>query len=90
MGGNVMREFSYKLSNKYDLAAKPALDLVKLASEHDCKTYFIKDNQKADINRLFILLSLGVKSGDTIKFITDGVDENAAIDKIGHYVSRNM
>lgn len=85
-----MREFSYKLSNKYDLAAKPALDIVKLASEHECMTYFIKDNQKANIDKLFILLSLGVKCGDTIKFITDGIDENNAIDRIGKYVTRNM
>lgn len=85
-----MREFSYTITNKYDLAAKPALDLIKLAGEHKCKTYVVKDNQAADISKLFVLLSVGTKCGDTIKFITDGKDEKHAIDQIGKYVSHNM
>ncbi len=85
-----MREFSYTITNRYDLAAKPALDLIKLAGEHNCRTYVVKDNQAADISKIFVVLSLGTKCGDTIKFITEGTDENNAIDKIGKYVSRNM
>ena len=29
-----MKEFSYTITNEYDLAAKPAFDLIKLAGEH--------------------------------------------------------
>lgn len=85
-----MREFSYTITNKYDLAAKPALDLIKLAGEHDCRTYIVKDNHVADIKKIFVLLSLGIGRGDTIKFITEGADENHAIDQIGRYVTHNM
>ncbi len=85
-----MREFSYTITNKYDLAAKPALDLIKLAGEHNCRTYVVKDNQVADIKKLFVLLSLGAQCGETIKFVTEGADENHAIDRIGNYVTNNM
>ena len=78
-----MKEFSYTITNEYDLAAKPAFDLIKLAGEHDCRTYVVKNDHATDI-------SIGTKCGDTIKFVTDGVDEKSAIDKIGKYVSCNM
>lgn len=85
-----MREFSYTITNEYDLAAGPALDLIKLAGMHDCKTYIVKDNQAADISKLFVVLSIGTKCGDTIKFVTEGADESRAIDRIGNYVRHNM
>ena len=85
-----MKEFSYTITNEYDLAAKPAFELIKLAGEHDCRTYVVKNDHATDIKKLFILLSIGTKCGDTIKFVTDGVDEKSAIDKIGKYVSCNM
>lgn len=85
-----MKEFSHTVTNKYDLAAKPAMDIIKLAREHNCRTYVASRDYVTDINKLFILLSSSINRGDTIKFITDGVDEKSAIDRIGKYVSRNM
>ena len=89
-GGDFMRVFSHTVTNKYDLAAKPAMDIIKLAGEHKCRTYFESRDYVTDIDKLFILLSYGIKAGDTIKFITEGDDEKCAIDKIGKYVSRYM
>ena len=56
-----MKEFSYTITNEYDLAAKPAFDLIKLAGEHDCRTYVVKNDHATDIKKLFILLSIGTK-----------------------------
>ena len=74
-----MKEFSYTITNEYDLAAKPAFDLIKLAGEHDCRTYVVKNDHATDIKKLFILLSIGTKCGDTIKFVTDGVDNKISL-----------
>ena len=65
-----MKEFSYTITNEYDLAAKPAFDLIKLAGEHDCRTYVVKNDHATDIKKLFILLSIVSKCGDTIKLVT--------------------
>ena len=85
-----MREFSHTITNKYDFAAKPALDIIKLAGEHRCRTYIKNRDYVTDVGKLFIMLSSSINAGDTIKFITDGVDEKSAIEKIGTYVSHNM
>ncbi len=85
-----MREFSHTITNKFSLAAKPAMDIIKLAKDYNCRIYVKNNNYITDINKLFVLLSYGINNGDTIKFITEGVDEKPAIDEIGKYVSRNM
>ncbi len=85
-----MREFSHTITSNYALAAKPALDIIKLAGEHKCKTYVKSRDYVTDIGKLFIVLSSGIGAGDTIEFITEGADEKSAIDKIGKYVARNM
>ena len=85
-----MREILHTITDKYDLAAKPALDIIRLAGQHKCRTYVAKNDYVTDIDKLFIMLSYNAKEGDTIRFITDGVDENTAIEEIGSYVSANM
>ena len=85
-----MREFSHTVTNKYELAAKPAMDIIRLAGEHNCRTYVESRDYVTDIGKLFILLSSGIKTGDKIKFITEGADEKRAIDKIGKYDTSNM
>lgn len=85
-----MRELSYTVTDKHDLAAKTALDIIRLAGAYNCRTYVSKNNYITDIDKLFIFLSYGIAKGDTIKFITDGLDEKPAIDKIDNYITSNL
>lgn len=85
-----MSEFSYTITDKYDLAARSALDIIRLAGKYNCRTYVVNNSHVSDISRLFILFGIALKCGDTIKFVAEGADETLAIDKIEQYVSSNM
>ena len=58
--------------------ARPAGILNKAAKTYACTITMTKDGKTADMKRLFAMMGLGVKSGDTITITCTGDDEDAA------------
>ena len=85
-----MRVFEYTLVNEYGLHAKPAVDLIRIAGKYKCKTFLVKENRRADISKYFVLMAIGARRGDTVRFEPEGPDENAAIEELAEYIKVNL
>ena len=67
--------FSYIITDENGMHARPAGMLVKFAKETPDRITVKNKDKTADATRLFSLMGLGAKKGDTLEFTVTG--ENA-------------
>ena len=77
-----MKEFTYKICDNLGIHARPAGLLVKKAGGFSSTITIYKDEKSADCKRLFAVMGLSVKKGDTVRITADGADEDAAAAEI--------
>lgn len=85
-----MTEITYTIKDQTGIHARPAGMLVKLAAtfKSDIK---IKSNEKsADAKKIFAVMGLNAKCGQTIIVSAEGEDENEAIKKIESFLNNNL
>ena len=58
--------------------ARPAGFLVKEAANFKCSVTVSKDGKTVDAKKIFGIMGLGFKAGDTVTINTDGEDEEKA------------
>lgn len=73
-----MKSITITIQEKEGLHARPAGVLCKLAKEHQSKMTLTKGEKTADLTRLFAIMGLMVKCGDTVTFSCEGPDEEDA------------
>lgn len=61
--------------------------LIQKASNFDSSIYIEKDDRRANAKSLLGVMSLGIDSGDQLKVIAEGEDEEAAVDVIVDYMT---
>lgn len=74
-----MRVFNYVITDEIGIHARPAGMLVKEAKEFSSTITIEANGKKADLTKLMMLLSLGVKKGTEVTITAEGADEDAAI-----------
>ncbi|MBD5521699.1 MAG: HPr family phosphocarrier protein [Lachnospiraceae bacterium] len=85
-----MKEFTYVITDKEGIHARPAGELVKLAKEYTSSVSIFKDGKKADAKKVFGLMGLGVKNGMEITVQVEGDDEEAACEGIKTFLENNL
>lgn len=85
-----MQKFEYTINDELGIHARPAGLLVKAAGKFKCEVSMTKDGKKADVKKIFSLMGLGVKCGNTIEVVTDGEDEEAAMAEIKEMLETNL
>ena len=85
-----MKEFTYVITDKEGIHARPAGELVKAAKEYQSSVTIIKDEKKADAKKLFGLMGLGVKQGMEITVQIEGEDEDAAAAALEAFLKENL
>lgn len=85
-----MKEFNYTIKDELGIHARPAGLLVKKAGEFTSNITITKDTKKADAKKLFAIMSLGIKMGDTIKIEISGDDEDKALTGIEEFIKGNL
>lgn len=85
-----MESFSYVIKDPLGIHARPAGMLVKKAGEFSSELFIEKSGKKADMKRLISVMSLCVKSGDTVTVTANGVDEKKACDGLKSYFENNL
>ena len=85
-----MKEFSFTVKAKDGLHARPAGILVKEASKFNCDITMFFNDKEASVKKLFALMKLGVKQGDTIKVQASGADEAEAIAAVEKFMGENF
>ena len=85
-----MKEFTYKICDELGIHARPAGLLVKKASEFSSEIMLYKDEKSVDLKRLFAVMGLAVKQGDTVRVTVSGNDEENAAEEIESFFKNNL
>ena len=86
-----MKEFEYTIKDELGLHARPAGLLVKQAATYQSKLTIEKVGGKsADLKRLFGVMGLAGKCGETIKVTAEGEDEAAAAEALEEFFKANF
>ena len=86
-----MTEFTYCITDEAGIHARPAGLLVKEADKFVSDVEIgIGEEKKADAKRLFSVMSLGVKKGDTITIRISGEDESSACAALKSFFEKTL
>lgn len=68
------------VQNQVGLHARPATFFIQKANEYKSSIWVEKDERRVNAKSLLGVLSLGIVGGTNIKIISDGSDEQQAVD----------
>ena len=70
------------------LEARPVALLVQVASQYESSIYVEIHEKKVNAKSIMGMMSLGLAEGEKITIIANGPDEDAAVDAIDKYISK--
>ncbi len=85
-----MKSFEYTISDEVGIHARPAGLLVNAAKATGCKVTLQKGDKCADANKLFAVMGLGVKCGDTVTVTVEGENEDTAYETLMEFFKTNL
>ena len=69
-----MKEFTYTITDPEGIHARPAGELVKAAKAFESAIKLNKEGKSADCKRVFGIMGLAVKQGQTVTVTVEGSD----------------
>lgn len=85
-----MKSFEYTITDPVGIHARPAGMLVKEVKNYASSVTIVKGDKKADAKKLMILMSLGVKCGETVTVEVEGADEETAAASLEAFFKENL
>ena len=85
-----MKIFEYTIKDELGIHARPAGLLVKEAKKFESECTITKEGKTKKLTQLMMLMSLGVKQGDTVTVSVDGADEDAAVAALKEFFENNL
>ena len=85
-----MKEFNFTVKAEAGLHARPAGILVKEALKFSSTITMFFNGKEASVKKLFALMKLGVKQGDTVTVQAEGEDEDKAIKAVETFMGENF
>lgn len=85
-----MKEFTVKVNDASGIHARPAGLLVKEASRYDSSITITHNGKSADGKRIFSVMGLAAKFGDSLKITVNGVDEEKAAEGLKAFFENNL
>ena len=85
-----MKTFEYTIKDELGIHAKPAGLLVKEAKKYESECTITKDGKTKKLTQLMMLMSLGVKQGETVTVTAEGADEDTAIEGLKAFFEANL
>ena len=76
------------IQNNMDMEDRPVAHLVQEASQYASQVYIVMGSKKINAKSIMGMMSLGLAEGEKITIIANGPDEDAAVDAIDKYISR--
>jgi phosphocarrier protein HPr len=77
-----MPERTVQIVNRNGLHARPAAEIVKLASKFQCEITIVKDDLDVNGKSIMGVMMLAAGLGSSVELETEGADEQVAIDEI--------
>ena len=75
-------EKEVEVVNKLGLHARPAMMLVKTASQFQSEIKIIKDNMNVNAKSIMGVLVLAAEKGSKLKIVAEGPDEEEAVEAL--------
>ena len=85
-----MKEFSYTIKDTEGIHARPAGELVKLAKSFQSTVTIAKGAKSGNASKIFAVMGLGAKQGDTVDFKIEGADEETAAAALEKFMNENL
>lgn len=85
-----MQEFNYTITDPLGVHARPAGVLVKEAAKYQSSITLEKGGKSGDMKRIFAVMGLGVKCGETVTVKVDGPDETEAASAVESFFKANL
>jgi phosphocarrier protein HPr len=80
----------YTITSAQGMHARPATQLVKLAKEFSSTISMQKGDKTVKLNSLLNILSLSIKSGESISLLVEGADEVSAAVAIDNFFTDTL
>ncbi|MDR2619452.1 MAG: HPr family phosphocarrier protein [Treponema sp.] len=77
-----MTERKITITNRAGIHARPAALLVEASKDFKCSVYFEKGRDRINGKSIMGLLTLGAAYGTELRILTDGEDEEKAMEKL--------
>ena len=85
-----MKEFEFVVTDPQGIHARPAGLLVKEAKKFESNISVFKGARKGSLKKIFTVMALGVKQGETIKVQVEGADEEQAASTVEAFLKENF
>lgn len=85
-----MITFTYVIKDEMGIHARPAGQLVKLASGLSSAVTLGKGNKKGDARKIFAVMGLGIKCGEEMTVTVEGEKEAEDAEKIREFLEQNL
>lgn len=85
-----MKEFEFVVTDSQGIHARPAGLLVKEAKKFESNISVFKGARKGNLKKIFTVMALGVKQGETIKVQVEGADEEQAASTVEAFLKENF
>ncbi|MBR3999743.1 MAG: HPr family phosphocarrier protein [Clostridia bacterium] len=86
-----MESFVYRIRDPLGIHARPAGMLAKLAQEFDGTVLTVHKNGKsAQLDRVLMIMGLGIKQGDEVTVTAEGSREKEAAEKAEQFFRENL
>lgn len=85
-----MKEFTFTVTDPMGIHARPAGLLVKEAKKYESAITMLKGSCKGDLKKIFTIMALGVKQGETVTVQVEGADEEAAAAMVETFLKENF
>ncbi|HVX39641.1 MAG TPA: HPr family phosphocarrier protein [Gemmatimonadaceae bacterium] len=85
-----MPERTVQIVNKNGLHARPAAEIVKLASKFQSEITIVKDDLDVNGKSIMGVMMLAAECGSTIALRADGPDADAALDALAGLVANGF
>lgn len=85
-----MVNFDYTIKDDLGIHVRPAGQLAQICKPKLSKCIISLDGKEAEITKLFAVMALAVKCGDTVTFKIDGPDEKETAEEIKKFVEENL
>ncbi len=82
-----MIEKSIKIQLNGGLEARPVAMLVQVASQHESSVYIETEGKRVNAKSIMGMMSLALNSGEAVTVITNGSDEQEAMNSMEDYLS---
>lgn len=85
-----MKTFLYTIKDAQGIHARPAGELVKAAKNFGCEIKIGKDGKMVDAKKIFGIMGLAAKQGDTVELSCNGEDEEQAWSTLSAFMEANL